>query len=556
MSRRLRPGPRGRAWRRALAGALVAVLAAAAAAYAAGSSQPLVAAGARHSGRSHHSRRATRPAAVELTVGARAPMRAVPRSFLGLSTEYWSLPQWFQHMPALERVLSLIHPAGNGRMILRIGGDSADHSFWDPRGLRMPPWAFSIQPRELTQTTDLVRELGIRLIVDLNLITDSPATASQWAQAAEAGLPRGSILAFEIGNEPDIYSHADWMAITAGRPYLGRTVPYALTPRDYIRDFLTYARALRQVAPQARLAGPALALPVAHAPWVPALIAGAHRALSMVTIHRYPLSGCLHHPPSVAPSIGRLLSPQLATGMAAGLRPVIEAAHDAGLPVRLTELNSINCGGRAGMSNTFATALWAPDALFALLQAGIDGVNLHVRADTINAPFTLTPGGLGARPLLYGLILFARTLGPQARVVSSVTRERAGVNLRAYAVRTGTDGLHVLLIDKGTRPARVSLRLPATGGATVQRMLAPSARAESGVTLAGRWLGTDARWRGTPVSQVVAPHAGVYTVPLRYMSAALVSVRARPGTLGVPATGGRRSRAVGRALPAARFPRR
>ncbi len=78
-----------------------------------------------------------------------------------------------------------------------------------------------------------------------------PPPPSQWAQAAEAGLPRGSILAFEIGNEPDIYSHADWMAITAGRPYLGRTVPYALTPRDYIRDFLTYARALRQVAPQA-----------------------------------------------------------------------------------------------------------------------------------------------------------------------------------------------------------------------------------------------------------------------------------------------------------------
>jgi hypothetical protein len=31
------------------------------------------------------------------------------------------------------------------------------------------------------------------------------------------------------------------------------------------------------------------------------------------------------------------------------------------------------------VSDTFATALWAPDALFELLRAGIDGVNVHVR---------------------------------------------------------------------------------------------------------------------------------------------------------------------------------
>jgi hypothetical protein len=37
-------------------------------------------------------------------------------------------------------------------------------------------------------------------------------------------------------------------------------------------------------------------------------------------------------------------------------------AHRAGFPFRLTEQNSVTCGGLAGVSNTFATALWAPAA--------------------------------------------------------------------------------------------------------------------------------------------------------------------------------------------------
>ena len=46
------------------------------------------------------------------------------------------------------------------------------------------------------------------------------------------------------------------------------------------------------------------------------------------------------------------------------------------------------------MANSFATALWAPDVLFELLNAGVDGVNWHIRPSTLNAPFNLKPGKL------------------------------------------------------------------------------------------------------------------------------------------------------------------
>ncbi len=59
------------------------------------------------------------------------------------------------------------------------------------------------------------------------------------------------------------------------------------------------------------------------------------------------------------------------------------------------------------------------------MRTGADGANLHVRASTINAPFTITRRGLEARPLLYGLLLFNRTLGRRRAWSGSTSPRRA-----------------------------------------------------------------------------------------------------------------------------------
>jgi hypothetical protein len=473
-----------------------------------------------------------RPVSARVTVTGTARMAMLPRSYLGLSTEYWALPQWAGEMPLLERVMSLIHVPGDGPLVLRVGGDSADHSFWDPHENALPSWAFSLAPRWLAQARALVRRLGVRLILDLNLITDTPAAAAVWARAAKDGLPRGSIRAFEVGNEPDIYTRSAWLAITAGRPAEGRPLPAAMTAGGYVRDFRAYAEALELAAPHTLLAGPALANPVSHRRWTTALIAGARRSLGLVTIHRYPYSACTRRHPAAAPTVAKLLGPGASSAMADALRPTVDEAHDAGLPVRMTELNSVTCGGRPGVSNTFATALWAPDAFLDLARAGLDGINLHVRADTINAPFAITTAGLTARPLLYGMILFAHTLGPGARLVALRSTAPARLDFHPWAVRVGPDTLHVLLVDKGPRSVRAVLRLPATGAAGVQRMLAPAAGSETRVTLGGRELGPDGRWHGPAADATLAPRDGRYVVTVRGFSAVLLSVRVAPGSLG------------------------
>ena len=483
-----------------------------------------------------------RVASAQVTVASGAAQTPVPRSYLGLSTEYWALPLWAHEMPVLERALSTLRVPGAGPFLLRIGGDSADHSIWDPSAAPMPPWAFTLVPAWLRQARELVQRLDTRIILDLNLITETPGGAAQWARAALGALPRHGIAALEVGNEPDIYSRADWRAVIAGRRLAGHagapSLPPRLTASDYVRAFHAYGHALDEVAPHVPLAGPALANPLHHMRWVRTLIGGAERSLGLVTIHRYPYTGCLGRRGTRSyATIGRILSPAASTGLAAALRPLVDDAHDAGVPLRLTELNSVNCGGRPGVSDSFATALWAPDALFALMRAGVDGVNIHVRADAVNAAFALGPTGLQARPLLYGLILFARALGPRAHLVTLRSHAPRAVGLGAWAVRVGRDTLHLVLIDKGRRSARVALHLPAVGVVRVQRLLAPSVRSRSGVTLGGRQLGLDGRWQGLPARQTVASRRGTYTLVVRSMSAALLSVRVARGALGTAAAG-------------------
>ncbi len=160
--------------------------------------------------------------------------------------------------------------------------------------------------------------------------------------------------------------------------------------------------------------GPAVGFPRRDLSWLATLARGPHPRLKLLSAHLYPYNACALPTSSQYPTIARLLSPAATGRLPSLLAGAVRVARAAGLPLRLTELNSVSCGGRPGVSDAFATALWAPDALFEVLRAGVAGVNVHVRPDKINGAFAITGHGLIARPLLYGLILFARTLGPDA----------------------------------------------------------------------------------------------------------------------------------------------
>lgn len=472
-------------------------------------------------------RRASRPGPARVTIGVAVdgPTVAIPRSFLGFSTEYWTLPVDENHIALYRRVIALLHTRGDGRFVLRIGGVSSDHSFWQLAVRRAPEWAFAITPRWIARTARVVRQSRLRVIIDLNLITATPALNAQLAREAVLALPRGSIAAFEIGNEPDVYNRQVWGVRLEGNRTANGVLPSSLTAGTYATTFAAEARSLHDVAPDVPLQGPALADPRLSRGWISRLLAGRHPRLDAVSVHEYPYTACARPGAAAYPTVGKLLSSQTTTRMANAVTPAVRLARRSALPVRVSEFNSVTCGGVSGVSNSFATALWAPSALFAFIRAGVSSADLHVRAYSINAPFGFDRAGVVPRPLLYGLILFTRMLHPGSRLVRVRVQAPAGAPLRAWAVRQRGHRLSVLLIDRTARAVRVDVRLPSRRRATVQRLVAPTARATSGETLDGQWLGPDLRWDGRKRVERIAPHGGRFTVTVRGMSAELMTVQ-------------------------------
>ena len=485
----------------------------------------------------------------DVTIPTQASTTPIPRAFLGLSTEYATLPLVEEHTTLYERVLSLMHVPGDGRFVLRIGGDSADHAIFDASADRLPPWAFPVTPSLVARTVAIIKDLRLRVILDLNTISTTARVTGVWIRSALAAtnLAR-SLVAFEIGNEPDIYNRATWAGdLLAANPpsTLNQAVvspvqlPDQITPTSYVRTYRAFARVLASAAPDAPLVAPALAVESRHLGWIKTLLNSPHPGLRVISAHVYPYSACARPGQPTYPTIGALLSENATVGMAKTIGPAVALANRSGYSLRLTEINSVTCGGRAGVSNTFATALWAPDALFELMRAGVEGVNLHARVTSINDPFYFTSQGLQTHPLLYGLMLFKRMLGAHARLVPVKLRTGRSLHLKVWAVREGQgtkalNTLNVLLINKGARSALADLHLPTSSPASVQRLLAPSASSTSGVTLAGQQLNRQAQWQGAPQVQRINHTKRGYVLRVRGHSAALLTVHVGPGTLVAP----------------------
>jgi len=74
-------------------------------------------------------------------------------------------------------------------------------------------------------------------------------------------------------------------------------------------------------------------------------------------------------------NIQRLMLPDEVATMQGGVAR--EAAQRMKTAYRMTEGNTVFRGGKPGLSDAFASALWSADYLFQLMSMGYSGVNLH-----------------------------------------------------------------------------------------------------------------------------------------------------------------------------------
>jgi hypothetical protein len=459
---------------------------------------------------------------VTVSVDVSHPGAVIPPDFLGLSFEATAirLIAAYGHDGNLA---ALMHSLGNG--VIRIGGVSVDRRVaWSADGIARPSWAsVGVTRGDLAGIAALAKQTGWSVLLTVDLAHYDPAAAAQEVAAAHSLL--GARLAgVEIGNEPDRYAREGLRG--AGWSF-----------DEYAGEIAAYRAAIERAAPGVRIDGPDASSGVPPLPWV-ANASALH--LGLLTDHYYPLSTC----GGTEVTVGELLSPVVREHENAMLARLLAIERASAIPLRIDETNNISCRGQPGISNSFASALWAADWTARAMAAGIAGLNFH---DLLSEPGAYSPlvlragsSELHANPDWYALLLTAPLVG--ARPVSASVQLASRLTARAFLTEDrGADSsprspaLRLLLVDfepPGARPLLVHLRVPSgfTGG-DILRLTGPSPAAQSHVQLGASEVGVSGTWGPRlPLPRIYAGHGTAPAVAMPPDSAALVTLHAAAAT--------------------------
>jgi hypothetical protein len=468
------------------------------------------------------------------TVATNPSGPSMPEGFVGVSFEFRAVHQYAGNNPlAIDPVLLnlLKGLTPDQQPVIRIGGNSTDDSWWPLKGM-IPPGGiyYPITTGWLRTTKALAADLKAKLILGVNLAAGRPAIAAAEGRAYMSGIGRKYIEALEIGNEPNLYSVFSWYKDRRGHVYRSRSRSYKLA--NYIQQFKQWSKVL----PNVPLAGPAASNPK----WMGQLgkfVSGAPR-LKLVTYHRYPLRGCTTNPKDPTyPSIPNLLQDSSSAGLAAGMKSFVNVAARHHLPFRVAEMNSASCEGAKGVSDTFASALWALDTMFNFAKVGVQGVNFHMLPGSHYELFTVSKTSSGAwqafvHPEYYGLQMFAQAFPTGARMLN--VKAPSGPT-KVWATDGADGAIHVVVINQDmTIEHDVAVTLPGqTATGTIESLTAPSISATSGVQLGGQSYGAKTTTGTLPTAgqTPVTPVSSAYTIPAPAASAQML-------TIPPPASGG------------------
>jgi hypothetical protein len=441
------------------------------------------------------------------------PGRPVAQRFLGLSFEMAALTQLAQYANH-GNLVELLRSLGPG--MIRFGGITADENVaWTDSRTPRPAWATStIGPTQLNELGTLARRSGWQVLLTVGMAHYEPTVAAREVAAAHRAL--GPYLAaVEIGNEPNSYGSHGF-----------RELPWIA--QGYEEQASAYREAIDALTPEVPIAGPDVSGSGAFSEW------GEEEALAQSPVlwtgHHYPL-GWAQTP---APSIEALLSSAGRGAAALSLASYMAVSELRGIPLRIDEANTVSCGGVPGISNTFASALWATGYITQAMAAGTVGVNLQgnptncVGYTPLCAPdaTALAEGELRAQPEWYALLLTHTLIGD--RPLPTTISAEIAPNIVAAGFSGPGHSLKIVLCNnepEGTSPLAMQLEVGAgMGAAQIQRLTDSSPSATGGVLLAGRAVAANGSWRAPLRAESVVADSGTVTVELSPGSAAIVTV--------------------------------
>jgi hypothetical protein len=285
-----------------------------------------------------------------------------------------------------------------------------------------------------------------RLMYGLNFACGSAARAADEARVVSEVMG-DRLMALLVGNEADGF----------GEDQFFRAKGYGF--KEYFAEYEEWVKTIRAKVPRAPFAGP----DTSGIAWVKEFAARTKGDAVLLTSHFYAMG------PASDP---RMTAERLLQRVNAGLEEEIASARAAsaaagGTPYRMDEGNSCFGGGRDGVSDAYASALWVADYMLHVACAGFVGVNMHGGGVGFYTPIESSDKAAAApRPMYFGMQFAQRFAGFHVAPCGLTT----DANVTAY---TGTKGGQILLaiVNKGAEAIRVEV---------------PEAMRAKGLT--GRWV--------------------------------------------------------------------
>jgi hypothetical protein len=487
------------------------------------------------------------PAAkARLTLNPGETLNEIPPDYNGFSIETAQLsdPAFYD---SGNTSLVALHRRLSRNAVLRIGGNSSEFCWWKVGPEEQPPRietpgqgrADNFMPQRFTPITpeaiDNLRAFldacGWNCIYGLNLGTGSPERDAEEAAYVAKALGE-KLLYFQIGNEPDLYKTTNNLLRPAGWDF-----------PDYLNEWTAIADAVSARVPGARFGGPD-----GSADWVVRFAREAPKRigapLASLSAHYYAEGP----PDSPNATIDNLLKPD--PRIAESMNAIAPATRELGFPFRMTEGNSCYRGGKPGMSNALASALWGGNYMLDMAARGCKGINFHgglgkqiaaglgdklpgaksaadmevARLGTFYSPFAGNRAeGFSARPLFYGMMLVEQFAG--TTLVANAF-DALGANATAYTAKAG-DGWRIALFNKDASrdlDVRIDLAGLKARRAKAWRLTGPALDATKGIELAGAEVAHgSAAWHPQRTETVHVRHASL-AVGLPRASALLLFV--------------------------------
>jgi Glycosyl hydrolase family 79 C-terminal beta domain len=375
-----------------------------------------------------------------------------------------------------------------GEGILRVGGHGADLSVRSPdTNIQCP--GYTVKYSDLVNDFfAFVHRIHWKVIWAVNFIKYDPQGAAREASLI-ANVAGDSLLAFAIGNEPDIFAkHGDR--------------PATWTYSDYKSEWEANYQSIVQAVPTAKFVG---SDSCCESQFYYQFTQDEHDKIIAATHHYY--TGQENNK-----GIAYLLSKDVSDHLSQRLPQWLFTASQARVPLMITESNTFSQGGATGVSDTYAATLWAADYLCEASAFGIRTVAFH---NSGTASYNVIDNNGVPTPLYYGLLFFHTLAQTPKSAIANVSLQTP-LMVSAYEVMDGQKAARMMLMNRELKnDAEVEIRLDAPYK-TIQliRLTAPSIDAKSNITLGGRGISDQGTWSASKVESIEVNGASVsVTVP-------------------------------------------